>query len=121
MRQGTLLPHEYVHSWNGKYRRPAGLATRDSQQPLDTSLLWVYEGLTRYLGDFLLTSRSGIRTPEMTRDYIAWVAANQDHNRPGRRWRPLADTAVVGADPLRPAERLDRLPPRRSTTTTNRG
>jgi predicted metalloprotease with PDZ domain len=95
VRQGTLLPHEYVHSWNGKYRRPAGLATRDSQQPLDTSLLWVYEGLTRYLGDVLLTSRSGIRTPEMTRDYLAWVAGNQDHNRPGRRWRPLADTAVA--------------------------
>ncbi|MFL6237579.1 MAG: M61 family peptidase [Thermoanaerobaculia bacterium] len=95
MRQGTLLPHEYIHSWNGKYRRPAGLATRDPQQALDTELLWVYEGLTRYLGDFLLTSRSGIRTPEMTRDYIAWVAANADRNRPGRRWRPLADTAVA--------------------------
>jgi predicted metalloprotease with PDZ domain len=94
VRQGTLLPHEYIHSWNGKYRRPAGLATRDPQQTLDTELLWVYEGLTRYLGDFLLTSRSGIRTPEMTRDYIAWVAANADHNRPGRRWRPLVDTAV---------------------------
>jgi predicted metalloprotease with PDZ domain len=94
VRQGSLLPHEYVHSWNGKYRRPAGLATRDSQQPLDTSLLWVYEGLTRYLGDLLLTSRSGIRTPEMSREYLAWVAANQDHNRPGRSWRPLADTAV---------------------------
>ncbi len=94
VRQGTLLPHEYIHSWNGKYRRPAGLATRDPQQTLDTELLWVYEGLTRYLGDFLLTSRSGIRTPEMTRDYIAWVAANADHNRPGRNWRPLADTAV---------------------------
>ncbi len=95
VRQGTLLPHEYIHSWNGKYRRPAGLATRDPQQPLDTELLWVYEGLTRYLGDFLLTSRSGIRAPEMTHDYIAWVAANADHNRPGRRWRPLADTAVA--------------------------
>jgi predicted metalloprotease with PDZ domain len=94
VRQGTLLPHEYVHSWNGKYRRPAGLAARDSQQPLDTSLLWVYEGLTRYLGDFLLTSRSGIRTAEMSREYLAWIAANQDHNRPGRSWRPLADTAV---------------------------
>jgi len=62
LRWGTLLPHEYVHSWNGKYRRPAGLATRDPQEPLDTGLLWVYEGLTRYLGDFLLTTRSGIRS-----------------------------------------------------------
>jgi predicted metalloprotease with PDZ domain len=94
LRQGTLLPHEYVHSWNGKYRRPAGLATRDPQQALNTELLWVYEGLTRYLGDILLTTRSGIRSVEQTREYLAFIAANQDHNRPGRRWRPLADTAV---------------------------
>jgi predicted metalloprotease with PDZ domain len=93
LRWGTLLPHEYVHSWNGKYRRPAGLAVRDTQQALDTELLWVYEGLTRYLGDFLLTTRSGIRTAEQSRDYAAWVAATQDHNRPGRKWRPLVDTA----------------------------
>ncbi|HEY8020465.1 MAG TPA: M61 family peptidase, partial [Thermoanaerobaculia bacterium] len=95
LRWGTLLPHEYVHSWNGKYRRPAGLATRDPQEPLDTGLLWVYEGLTRYLGDFLLTTRSGIRSVEQAREYAAFVAANQDHNRPGRRWRPLADTAAA--------------------------
>ncbi|MEO6194520.1 MAG: M61 family peptidase [Thermoanaerobaculia bacterium] len=93
MRQGNLLPHEYIHSWNGKYRRPAGLATRDPQEALRTELLWTYEGLTRYLGDILLTTRSGIRSVEQTREYLAWVAANQDRNRPGRRWRPLADTA----------------------------
>jgi predicted metalloprotease with PDZ domain len=93
LRGGTLLPHEYVHSWNGKYRRPAGLAVRDAQEPLRTELLWVYEGLTRYLGDFLLTTRSGIRTVEQSREYAAWVAANQDRNRPGRSWRPLVDTA----------------------------
>jgi len=93
MRQGNLLPHEYTHSWNGKYRRPAGLATRDPQEALRTELLWTYEGLTRYLGDILLTTRSGIRSVEQTREYLAWVAANQDRNRPGRRWRPLADTA----------------------------
>jgi predicted metalloprotease with PDZ domain len=95
LRWGTLLPHEFVHSWNGKYRRPAGLATADPQQPLRTELLWVYEGLTRYLGDFLLTSRSGIRDVESSREYAAFVAANQDRDRPGRRWRPLADTAVA--------------------------
>lgn len=94
LRWGTLLPHEYVHSWNGKYRRPAGLATPDPQAPLDTELLWVYEGLTRYLGDFLLTTRSGIRTLDQAREYAAFVAANQDRNRPGRSWRPLADTAL---------------------------
>ena len=95
VRNATLLAHEYVHSWNGKYRRPAGLAVRDSQQPLQTELLWVYEGLTRYLGDLVLSSRTGIWTPEQSHEFIAYIAANQDHNRPGRSWRPLADTAVA--------------------------
>jgi predicted metalloprotease with PDZ domain len=94
VRWATLLPHEYVHAWNGKVRRPAGLAVRDWQEPLRTDLLWVYEGLTRYLGDFVLTGRSGLWTAEQSRDYIAYLAANQDHNRPGRSWRPLVDTAV---------------------------
>jgi predicted metalloprotease with PDZ domain len=92
---GHLLPHEYVHSWNGKYRRPAGLAVRDAQQPLETELLWVYEGLTRYLGDLVLTTRSGVRSFEESREYLAYVAAIQDRARPGRRWRPLVDTAVA--------------------------
>jgi predicted metalloprotease with PDZ domain len=113
LRWGNLLPHEYVHSWNGKYRRPAGLATPDPLAPLRTDLLWVYEGLTRYLGDVLLTTRSGIRTPEQTREYLAWVAANQDRNRPGRQWRPLEDTAVAisafdGAPPAWTAYRRGR-------------
>ena len=88
-----LLPHEFVHSWNGKYRRPAGLVTPDYQQPMRGSLLWVYEGLTQYLGD-VLTARSGLRTPEIHREHLAWVAAYLDH-WPGRTWRPLADTAVA--------------------------
>ncbi|MDT4954468.1 MAG: hypothetical protein QOJ02_2606 [Acidobacteriota bacterium] len=91
----TLLPHEYVHLWNGKYRRPAGLATSDYQQPMQGNLLWVYEGLTRYLGDFVLTSRARLRNVEETHEYVAWVAANLDNNRPGRAWRPLADTAIA--------------------------
>ncbi|HKI01569.1 MAG TPA: M61 family peptidase [Thermoanaerobaculia bacterium] len=94
IRNAALLAHEYVHSWNGKYRRPAGLATRDPQETLQTELLWVYEGMTRYLGELVLTTRSGIFSQELTREYLAWVAANQDRNRPGRRWRPLADTAA---------------------------
>jgi predicted metalloprotease with PDZ domain len=94
-RRVTLLPHEYTHSWNGKYRRPAGLATPDYQQPMQGELLWVYEGMTQYIGNLLLTSRSGLRTPEQTRDYLAYVAANLDNNRPGRNWRPLADTATA--------------------------
>jgi predicted metalloprotease with PDZ domain len=87
----TLLPHEYVHSWNGKYRRPAGLATPDYQQPMQDDLLWVYEGLTEYLGE-VLTARSGLQTPEQWREDFAGLVA-QYENRPGREWRPLQDTA----------------------------
>jgi predicted metalloprotease with PDZ domain len=87
----SLLPHEYVHSWNGKYRRPAGLATPDYQQPMQDDLLWVYEGLTNYLGT-VLTARSGLHTPEQERDDLAMTAAALDHT-PGRAWRNLQDTA----------------------------
>jgi predicted metalloprotease with PDZ domain len=86
-----LLPHEFVHSWNGKYRRPAGLATPDYQQPMKDDLLWVYEGLTEYLGD-VLTARSGLLTPEQWREQMAYQVAIYTH-RPGRDWRPLQDTA----------------------------
>src|SRR5262245_11663967 len=91
----TILSHEFVHSWNGKFRRPAGLATPDYQAPMIGELLFVYEGMTRYLGDLLLSARSGMRTLEEDREYAAWVSANQDRNRPGRHWRPLVDTAVA--------------------------
>jgi predicted metalloprotease with PDZ domain len=87
----SLLPHEYVHSWNGKYRRPADLATPDYQQPMQDDLLWVYEGLTNYLGT-VLTARSGLLTPEQARDDLAMTAAALDHT-PGRAWRNLQDTA----------------------------
>jgi predicted metalloprotease with PDZ domain len=86
-----LLPHEYVHSWNGKYRRPADLATPDYEQPMQTDLLWVYEGLTSYLGD-MLAARSGERTAALARDALAQIAADLDH-RSGRVWRNLQDTA----------------------------
>ena len=86
-----LLTHEYVHSWNGKYRRPADLATPDYQKPMQDDLLWVYEGLTEYLGD-VLSGRSGVRTPEQFRDNLADLAADLDH-RSGRVWRNLQDTA----------------------------
>jgi predicted metalloprotease with PDZ domain len=87
-----LLPHEYVHSWNGKYRRPLGLATPDYEQPMKGDLLWVYEGLTSYLGD-VLTARSGLLTPDEARESLAGIGAALSH-RPGREWRPLQDTAV---------------------------
>ncbi|MGP0018225.1 MAG: M61 family metallopeptidase [Candidatus Sulfotelmatobacter sp.] len=86
-----LLPHEYVHSWNGKFRRPADLATPDYQQPMQDDLLWVYEGLTNYLG-FVLTARSGLLTADQDRDTLAITAAALDHT-PGREWRNLQDTA----------------------------
>lgn len=88
-----LLPHELVHSWNGKYRRPAGLATSDYLQPMQTDLLWIYEGLTTYLGD-VLSARSGLWTPTNYLENLALSAAQLDHQR-GRDWRPLADTAVA--------------------------
>ncbi len=88
----TLLPHEYVHSWNGKYRRPVGLATGNYDAPMRGDLLWVYEGLTEYLG-MVLSARSGLATPEEFRDGWADVAALMESHR-GREWRPLVDTAV---------------------------
>ena len=87
----SLLPHEYVHSWNGKFRRPADLATPDYQQPMQDDLLWVYEGLTNYLG-FVLTARSGLLTADQDRDDLALTASALDH-APGREWRNLQDTA----------------------------
>jgi len=86
-----LLSHEYVHSWNGKYRRPADLTTPDYEKPMQDDLLWVYEGLTSYLGD-LLSARSGIRNPDEYRENLAAMAARLDHV-PGRIWRNLQDTA----------------------------
>lgn len=86
----SLLPHEFTHSWNGKYRRPEGLATPDFQEPMKGDLLWVYEGLTEYLGE-VLTARSGLYTPEQFRERVAFDAATYDY-RTGRTWRPLQDT-----------------------------
>jgi predicted metalloprotease with PDZ domain len=85
-----LLPHEYAHSWNGKFRRPADLWTPNFNVPMQNDLLWVYEGLTSYYGN-ILAARSGMRTPEQARDVIAQIAANFEIS-PGRTWRSLADT-----------------------------
>jgi predicted metalloprotease with PDZ domain len=92
--EGSLLPHEFTHSWNGKYRRPAGLATSNYQQPMKGELLWVYEGLTEYLGD-VLAARSGLWTPEEYRDNLAHDAAYLGKGRSGRTWRPLIDTTTA--------------------------
>jgi predicted metalloprotease with PDZ domain len=95
MLDGSLLPHEYTHSWNGKFMRPATLWTPDFQQPMRPELLWVYEGLTVYLGD-VLTARSGLWSAETWREALAYRAADMAH-RTGRSWRPLIDT-TVGVD-----------------------
>jgi predicted metalloprotease with PDZ domain len=89
---GLLLPHEFVHSWNGKFRRPKDLSPPYYDQPQRTDLLWVYEGLTDYLGP-LLATRSGLWSPEQYREYLASIAAMLGPGRPGRTWRPLQDTA----------------------------
>ena len=91
MLHGSLLTHEYVHSWNGKYRRPADLVIPDYQQNMRDDLLWVYEGLTEYLGD-VLAARSGIWTPAEYRDNLASVFAGMDHHT-GRSCSNLQDTA----------------------------
>jgi predicted metalloprotease with PDZ domain len=100
MTVAMLLPHEYVHSWNGKFRRPADLATPDFEKPMQDDLLWVYEGLTEYLGP-MLGARSGLATPEQYRDMLASTAAMLGPGRPGRSWRPLQDTAtaIIGSGP----------------------
>jgi predicted metalloprotease with PDZ domain len=88
--RSDLLPHEYTHSWNGKFRRPAGLWTPNFNVPMRDDLLWVYEGMTQYWGS-VLAARAGIRTPEQARYVFARVAAGFEIS-PGREWRPLVDT-----------------------------
>jgi predicted metalloprotease with PDZ domain len=85
-----VLPHEFTHSWNGKYRRPADLWTPDYQQPMRDSLLWVYEGQTQYWG-YVLEARSGFLTKDQYLGALAVVAAYYD-NLAARQWRDLQDT-----------------------------
>ena len=87
----NLLPHEFSHSWNGKYRRPADLWTPDYRTPMQDSLLWVYEGQTQFWG-YVLGARSGMLSKQDTLDAIAATAAAYSTGTPGRAWRPLIDT-----------------------------
>jgi len=96
----NLLPHEYTHSWNGKYRRGADLVTPDYATPMRNSKLWVYEGQTQFWG-YVLQARSGIVSKEDTLGAYAAIAASLE-NRPGRLWRPLIDTVN---DPIMAARR----------------
>ena len=85
-----VVPHEYVHSWNGKYRRPADQWTADFNSPMRNSLLWVYEGQTQYWGN-VLAARSGMSSKQEALDAMAAMAAAYD-NRVGRGWRAMQDT-----------------------------
>ncbi len=90
--EGDLIPHEFSHSWNGKYRRPEDLTTPNFQVPMQTDLLWVYEGMNQYLGD-LLSFRCGIREPKSFPEYIASVYAEMDLES-GRSTTPLIDVTT---------------------------
>jgi predicted metalloprotease with PDZ domain len=96
----NLLPHEYTHSWDGKFRRGADLFTPDFKTPMRNSLLWVYEGQTQFWG-YVLQTRSGIVTKEDTLSAYAMIAALHE-KRPGRQWRALVDTTN---DPIMSARR----------------
>ncbi len=93
--EADLLPHEYSHSWNGKYRRPVGLYQPDFATMQKGALLWVYEGMTQYLGN-ILAARAGLRSQSQYRDILAASAANLDYT-PGREWRSTEDTAIAAS------------------------
>ncbi len=95
LQSADLLPHEFNHSWDGKYRRPAGLATPNLELPMHDDLLWVYEGMTQYYGD-VQAARSGLRPPDRWRERLAETYASLDQE-PGRQARPLQDTADAAA------------------------
>lgn len=88
-----LIPHEYLHAWCGKYRRPAGMVTRNFHAAKDTELLWVYEGLTQYLGE-VVEARCGLMSHDEFRDRVAVELRNATHQH-NRQWRPLSDTAAA--------------------------
>ena len=93
--ESDLLAHEYTHSWNGKYRRPARLYQPDFATPQQGDLMWVYEGMTQYWGN-VLAARAGLKSQEQYRDLLALSAATLD-NKPGREWRSTEDTAIAGS------------------------
>ncbi|RSV13898.1 M61 family peptidase [Sphingomonas sp. ABOLG] len=86
----NLLPHEFTHSWNGKFRRGADSWTPDFRMPTRNSLLWVYEGQTQFWG-YVLQARSALVSKQDTLDQLAAIAALYD-SQPARQWRPLIDT-----------------------------
>ncbi|HET7604513.1 MAG TPA: peptidase M61 [Sphingomicrobium sp.] len=103
LRARNLLPHEFSHSWDGKFRRPADLWTPDFRTPMQDSLLWVYEGQDQFWG-YVLGARSGMLSKQDTLDAIASTAAAYSVGTPGRAWRPLVDTTndpiIAGRQPI---------------------
>jgi predicted metalloprotease with PDZ domain len=93
--ESDLLSHEFTHSWNGKYRRPEKLYEPDFATPQQGQLLWVYEGMTQYMGN-VLAARSGLKTQAQYRDMLALSAASLD-NETGRNWRSTEDTAIASS------------------------
>jgi predicted metalloprotease with PDZ domain len=93
--ESDLLSHEFTHSWNGKYRRPFNLYQDDFAKMQEGSLLWVYEGMTQYMGN-VLAARSGLKSQDQYRDILAASAANLD-SKPGREWRSTEDTAIAAS------------------------
>jgi len=85
-----LLPHEYTHSWNGKFRRPADLTTENFNVPMQDTLLWMYEGQTQFWGK-VLSVRSGLISAEQQREQLA-VTADYFAHLAGTSWRNLQDT-----------------------------
>ncbi len=109
-RQGgsaDLLAHEFTHSWNGKYRRPDKLYQVDFATPQVGELLWVYEGMTQYMGN-VLAARSGLETQAQYRDKLAASAASLDY-KPGRNWRTTDDTAIASSISRRPGNAYANL------------
>ncbi len=102
--EADLLAHEFTHSWNGKYRRPFNLYQTDFAKMQQGSLLWVYEGMTQYLGN-VLAARSGLKTQAQYRDLLAMSAANLDY-KPGRQWRSTEGHSDRGKHPPRRQSRL---------------
>jgi predicted metalloprotease with PDZ domain len=87
-----LLSHEFNHSWDGKYRRGADLATPNFNVTMGDSLLWVYEGQTQFWGE-VVAARSGLWNDKQFQEMIAAVAATYDKGRPGlASWRNVQDT-----------------------------
>lgn len=95
LRNLDLAVHEYVHAWNGTQFLPAGMKTRNFSEPLQNSLLWVYEGLTQYLGK-VAAARGGMRTLDEALDDLA-IDAARTQVQPSRAWKPLRDSVY---DPI---------------------